>query len=193
MRTVTVPLALGDVAGKGPPAALLAAEIQGILATYSDLSRTAAATVTHVNRTLCRRIIDSRFATMLYGVLTCDGQLTYSNAGHNPPFLIGNGGIRRLETGGVVLGIFGDAAFEEETIQLDRGDVLVVFSDGVTEAMAENGAEFGDERLLSCLTVHREASPASLLDSVLGTVSEFTAGAMQSDDITSLVLRYEGS
>jgi serine phosphatase RsbU (regulator of sigma subunit) len=182
--------ALGDVSGKGPPAALLAAQLQGILAAHSPTAATAVEVVTRVNEALRRRIVESRFATMFFGRLSSDGVLTYSNAGHNPPLLFNRGGVRRLETGGLVLGAFGHVHYEEEAVRLHEGDVLVVFSDGVTEAMNADGAEFGEERLRSCLSACQNAAAAELLDCVLGTVREFTAGAPQSDDITAMVLRY---
>jgi sigma-B regulation protein RsbU (phosphoserine phosphatase) len=106
--------------------------------------------------------------------------------------LVGGRGTRRLERGGLILGAFPQATFEEETIQLDPGDTLVVFSDGVTEALSTEGSEFGDERLQSCLETHRKLTSLALLDCLLRAVREFSVGAAQSDDLTALVLRYEG-
>ncbi len=110
---------LGDVAGKGPPAALLTAMIQGAFAAQVASTDSPAALMAHINRTLIRRAIQSRFVTVMYGVLGADGGLTYSNAGHNPPILIGPRGVRRLETGGLILGLFPHATYEEETVQLE--------------------------------------------------------------------------
>ncbi len=106
-----------------------------------------------VNAALLRRAIESRFATIFYAIVSFDGCLTYCNAGHNPPLLFGpNGFRRRLATGGLIIGAFQQATFEEEQLQLDPGDTLVVFSDGVSEAMNVEGEEFGEERLVSCGT-----------------------------------------
>jgi ketosteroid isomerase-like protein len=182
--------ALGDVTGKGPPAALLAAELQGAIAAHADPSNTTSGTVARANLLLTRRPIDSRFATMLYGTLSPGGQLTYCNAGHNPPFLVGREQIRRLDTGGMILGAFSKAAFEEETIQLRSGDVIVVFSDGITEALDREGTEFGDERLLSCILANQYLAPADLLKCVIDSVRAFCGDVSQSDDLTLLVLRY---
>jgi len=182
--------ALGDVSGKGPPAALLAAEVQGILAAHSQTAATASEVVSRVNHVLGRRIVESRFATMFLGQLYLDGGLTYSNAGHNPPLLFSRGGVRRLEAGGLILGAFGDAEYAEETVRLHEGDVLVVFSDGVTEAMTADGDEFGEDRVVSCIRAYAGTAASQLLDCLLGTVREFNAGAPQSDDITAMVLRY---
>jgi len=183
---------LGDVSGKGPAAALLAAKIQGILGTHSRSEYRPAELLARVNDELVRRTIESRFATLLYGVLW-DGQLTYSSAGHNPALIVGSGGVRRLERGGLILGAFYDASFEEETVWLDPGDVLVVFSDGITEALSPDGSEFGEERLIAAIRAGRELPPTRLLQQVLDSVREFIGGADQSDDLTALVLRYTGS
>jgi phosphoserine phosphatase RsbU/P len=144
-----------------------------------------------INRTLIRRAIQSRFVTVMYGVLDLEGRLTYSNAGHNPPVLIDRQGqIRRLTTGGLILGSFPQATYEEETIQLGDGDTLVIFSDGVTDAADPEGNDFGEARLLACIGEHRAVPPDVLLDRVLSAVRAYTAGAAQTDDLTALVLRY---
>ena len=93
-----------------------------------------------------------------------DGSLTYSNGGHNAPMLVKKDGVRRLETGGVVLGLFEHATFDEETLSLSPGDVIVAFSDGVSEAMNEAGDEFTDQRLLASIDAHRSKPPQELLD-----------------------------
>ena len=181
---------LGDVAGKGPPAALLTAMVQGAFAAQVTSTDSPAALMAHINRTLVRRAIQARFVTVMYGVLDADGRLTYCNAGHNPPVLVGRNGVRRLDTGGLILGLFPQATYEEETLQLEEGDTLVVFSDGVTEALNAAGDEFGEERLLPCVDEHRGSPTGVLLDRILATVKAFAAGAAQNDDVTALVLRY---
>ena len=181
---------LGDVAGKGPSAALLTAMIQGAFAAQVASTDSPAELMAHINRTLIRRAIQSRFVTVMYGVLGADGRLTYSNAGHNPPILVGRNGVRRFETGGLILGLFPHATYEEETVQLEDGDTLVVFSDGVTEALNEAGDEFGEERLLRCVGEHLGCATDVLLDTILATVRTFAASATQNDDVTALVLRY---
>jgi phosphoserine phosphatase RsbU/P len=188
----TFGFALGDVAGKGPSAALLAAMIQGSFAAHVTTAVSPAALMTHVNQTLIRRSLESRFATVIYAALAVDGRLTYSNAGHNPPVLLSRSGVRRLDTGGLILGLFPQAAYEEETLALEQDDLLVVFSDGVTEALNAQGEEFDEGRLLACLDAHRQSAPAELLECLLSTVRTFVASAAQSDDVTALVLRYRG-
>ena len=112
--------ALGDVAGKGPPAALMGAMLQGSLAAQAYASSRPAATVSAVNTALVRRGIQGRFVTLFYAVLYPDGRLTFCNAGHNPPMLVaGDAGVQRLETGGMVIGLFDGVPFEEETVMLN--------------------------------------------------------------------------
>jgi steroid delta-isomerase-like uncharacterized protein len=188
-----VGLALGDVAGKGPPAALLTAVFQGILRVHTQSNESPAQTLKHVNDTLVRRTIQSRFVTAMYAVLWHDGRMTYCNAGHNAPVLVGRRRTRRLHVGGLILGAFEHAAFDEETLQLEPADVLVVFSDGITETRNVHGEEYGDERLISCVGASRELRPDALVERLLASVCEFSDGAPQSDDLTALVLRYEGA
>ena len=183
--------ALGDVAGKGPPAALLSAMMQGIFAAQAAASDTPSQTIKRVNQALYKRGIESRFVTLMYGTLEADGRLTYCNAGHNPPLIVGSTGVRRLEVGGPIVGLFEGASFEEETVQLSRGDVLLVFSDGVSEALAAGGEEYGEERIIATAHRHPGAAPSDLLQALFADVRAFTKGAAQSDDITALVLRYE--
>ena len=98
--------------------------------------------------------------------------------------------MRRLETGGLILGLFEHAQYEEESVQLEPGDVVVIFSDGVSEALSAAGEEFGDARILECVQAHRSASPVEILDCLLQTVKRFCVGAVQSDDVTALVVQY---
>ncbi len=184
--------ALGDVAGKGPPAALLSALLQGFLAAEVGGMAGPATSVARMNQTLLRRAIGNRFVTVFYGVISEDGGLTYCNAGHNPPFLISGDEVRRLETGGSIVGLFEASTFAEESIRLRPGDWIVLFSDGVSEAMNTSEEEFGDDRLLASVLEHQGYAPRELLDELLRAVREFTEGAVQNDDVTALVIHYRG-
>ena len=184
---------IGDVAGKGSPAALLAAAVLGMFSAEATYQAGAAALMTRLNRGLFRRAIEARFLTSFYGILAPDGSLTYCNAGHNAPLLVSASSIRRLETGGVVLGLFDTASFEEETLKLGPGDLIVLFSDGVTEAMNAEGEEFTDDRLIACANAHRGEAPQQVLDALLADVHAFCAGEAQSDDVTAVLVRYNGT
>jgi phosphoserine phosphatase RsbU/P len=186
--------ALGDVAGKGPPAALLSAMMQGMFAAQAATTDDPAKTISRVNLALYRRGIESRFVTLMYGALHPSGRLTYCNAGHNPPLIVRNTAgsmtIRRLERGGPIVGLFEGASYEEETVNLTPGDWLIVFSDGVSEAMSASGEEYGEERIISVVTANTLAEPQQLLDALFLDVRRFATGAAQSDDITAMVLRF---
>jgi serine phosphatase RsbU (regulator of sigma subunit)/pSer/pThr/pTyr-binding forkhead associated (FHA) protein len=188
--------ALGDVAGKGPPAALLSAMMQGIFAAQAATSDSPSQTISRVNLALFRRGIESRFVTLMYGALGPDGRLTYCNAGHNPPLIISSTSsgqtVHRLECGGPIVGLFEAATFDEETIALSPGDWLIVFSDGVSEAMSASGDEYGESRIVSVVEHHKNLEPRQLLEALFADVREFARGAPQSDDITAMVLRYGG-
>ena len=183
---------VGDVAGKGSPAALLAAAVLGMFSAEATYQARPAPLITRLNHGLFRRSIESRFLTTFYGILSADGSFVYCNAGHNPPLLVSASGIRRLDRGGVVLGLFDDASFEEETVTLQKGDLIIAFSDGVTEAMNPDSEEFTDDRLLACASAHRGEPPQQVLDALLEDVQTFCAGATQSDDVTVVMVRYNG-
>jgi len=185
--------AVGDVAGKGAPAALLTAVLQGVFASQASSGSSPAIALARVNQALIRRSIESRFATAFYAIVAPDGSLTYCNAGHNPPLLVSTNEVTHLDKGGLILGLFEHAVFEEETVTLKPGDLLVTFSDGITEALSATGEEYGEARLLECVQANRDASVPDLLDHILASVRDFTAGAVQSDDVTALVVRYVGS
>jgi len=129
----------------------------------------------------------------MYGCLHNDGRLTYCNAGHNPPLIVSpSGAVRRLECGGPIVGLFEAASYDEETVALGPGDWLIVFSDGVSEALSAADEEYGDNRIVDVVRKHGEVPPQAMLEALFDDVREFAKGAAQSDDITALVLRYGG-
>jgi phosphoserine phosphatase RsbU/P len=183
--------AVGDVAGKGMPAALLASLLQGILSSQTPLDLPPATMISNVNHHLARRGTSSRFVTFFYGALDPEGNCTYVNAGHNPPFLLNrNGSMTELTVGGVVLGLFAGAQYEAETIKLQPGDHLVLFTDGVIEALNTAGEEFGMERLVSLLRLHAGGTAQQILDSLREAVLKFSANTPQHDDITMMVIGF---
>jgi serine phosphatase RsbU (regulator of sigma subunit) len=184
---------LGDVAGKGPPAALMSAMMQGMFAAQAGSSEGPAGAITRFNKALCRRGIEARFVTLMFGVVTAEGRLTYCNAGHNPPIVLGKAGVRRLEAGGPVVGLLEAAPYSEAAEQLDPGDIVVLFSDGVSEAFNVSGDDFGEARLLEVTRKSSGASAQALVEHVIAAVRTFTKGAAQSDDITVMVIRYLGA
>ncbi len=186
----TLTFAVCDVAGKGTSAALLTAVVQGLLAAEADSTDGPAAVMARVNRALCRRSIEARFVTGFYAAREPGGPLQYCNAGHNAPFLITESGASRLDIGGAVMGLFQTASFDTGTVEVSAGDVLVVFSDGVTEAENVEGEEFGDDRLAECLRDARSRSAAEVLETVQSSVRAFAGAAAAHDDITVMAVRF---
>jgi sigma-B regulation protein RsbU (phosphoserine phosphatase) len=183
---------LGDVAGKGPPAALLAAAVQTNFAAQAPISDNPAETLTRVNKALLRRAIEARFATMFYGAITTDGRLSYCNAGQEPPLVLRADSIEWLEEGGPVLGLLSIATYAYDTVPLQPGDLVVVCSDGVTEARNLANEEFGRDRLVEAVKGRHGSKPDVVLEHLLSVIKQFSQGAAQADDITALVLRYRG-
>jgi sigma-B regulation protein RsbU (phosphoserine phosphatase) len=188
-----VGFALGDVAGKGPPAAILAAVVQGMFYSLAASSEGPAATLARMNRALAGRIVATRFATVAYAVLAPDGRLVSCNGGHNPPVVVAaDGGIRTLNRGGLILGIFPEAQYEEEEVRLSPGDTFVLYSDGLNEAESADGEEFGEERVLGWLATHHALEPTALVDGLIAEVRAFARGVPQADDMTALAARDTG-
>jgi serine phosphatase RsbU (regulator of sigma subunit) len=183
---------LGDVAGKGAPAALLAAAVQSNFIAQAPVSGDPADTLTRVNNALLRRAIEARFATMFHGVVDMNGRLSYCNGGQEPPLVLARNGMSWLEAGGPVLGLLPGATYEFDNVTLESGDLVIICSDGVTEARNAAGEEFGRERLIEAMAGCHGAKPDAVLERLFGAVRTFSQGTPQGDDITGLVLRYRG-
>ena len=181
---------VADVSGKGAPAALLTAVTQGVLATHASVGGGPATALSRVNEVLIRRSITSKFVTVFMAALAKDGRLTYCNGGHNPPFLVSGTTVRRLTTGGMICGLFEMASYEEDTVTLVPGDCLVMFSDGISEALSATGEEFGDDRILQCINERADGSVSDILEHLVGQVKAFAAGTVQGDDMTAVVVRF---
>jgi steroid delta-isomerase-like uncharacterized protein len=183
-------VAVGDVSGKGPAAALVAAMLQGMFSMVAADGGEPSETLTRLNTALCRRGIEPRFATLTYVTIASNGRLTYANAGHHPPLLLASRGVTRLTEGGPMLGLFEHAVFPEASLDLAHGDTLVAFSDGITDALAPDGSDFGMDRLLTIAGAHRTERPPELLARLLGTVEAFVGLTPPNDDVTVAVVRY---
>jgi sigma-B regulation protein RsbU (phosphoserine phosphatase) len=184
--------AIGDVSGKGIPAALLMASLQASLRSQTmeragDLGRVMA----NINRLIYDTTPVNRYATFFYGEYdTKDRKLTYVNAGHNPPLLLRGEETMRLEDGGPVVGLFPQAVYIEGSVTLAPGDLLVAFTDGISEAMNAADEEWGEERLADAVrTCAAGLPPSKMIARLLECADQFAAGAPQHDDMTLLVVR----
>jgi len=164
--------------------------LQSNFIAHASVTDDPARTTASINAALLRRPIEARFATMFHGVLTKDGRLSYCNAGHEPPLVIGKSGVRFLEVGGPVLGLLSAAEYSAETIQLSPDDLVVVCSDGVSEAMNVDDDEFGRARIVHAVSECADRQPEAVLDALLGAVRTFAGMAPQSDDLTAMILKY---
>ena len=178
---------VGDVAGKGPAAALLPSKILGIFSALALSGPDPAETVAQMNRVLTRRAIGARYATALYGQLSPAGELVYCSAGHNPALVLGAGGLRRLEADGVPIGLFDFATYRASTVTLAPGDTVVLYSDGVTEAQSADGCEFGEDRLVEVVTANPGRPATEVLARIIDAVDAFAHGTPY-DDVTALVV-----
>jgi phosphoserine phosphatase RsbU/P len=186
-----VGMALGDVSGKGMPASLMMMALHARVQVLAEDPGNLAAFMSRLNKATCAQCPSNRFITFFFCVLdTATGELTFANAGHNPPILVrGNGEAQMLEGGGPVLGILPIAPYAEQRVHLDEGDMLVLYSDGVTEATNTAYDEYGEERFIEVLKRYREAPATAIVDAVTRDLSDFAAGAPQADDITLVVAK----
>jgi sigma-B regulation protein RsbU (phosphoserine phosphatase) len=184
-------IVIGDVSGKGIPAALMMSTLQGIFYAQAFSCAEVAHTVAHVNRYLVKRSMENNYLTAFYGVIAPDGTLIYTNAGHNPPILARcDGRIERLSEGGLALGMFEQAQYQAATTRLEEGDVLLLFSDGVTDATNEDDQDFGDQQLIDLITRLRAASAREILDRALEEIRSYSHRARQHDDLTLMTVKY---
>jgi sigma-B regulation protein RsbU (phosphoserine phosphatase) len=187
-------LLIADVVGKGVGAALYMALSWTLFRTYAGQYPSQPDRVLDaVNRRLLMETRSNQFVTVFYGILDPDtGGLDYSNAGHCPPYLAGDSsgssGVQELAGRGMPLGMFAHETWAVQTVQLDPDDVLLLYTDGITEARNERKAFFGEERLLETLSAHRSDRACQIEEAIMGAVDEFMGGSARSDDITLAVV-----
>ena len=185
-------LVIADVCGKGIPAALFMAVSQTILRTKAASSASAAECLTEANRLLADYSVEYMFVTTFYAIYNMKtGHVNYCNAGHNVPYVLrADGTIEQLpKSSNVMVGAFKEATYQEDSLQMGHGDTLVMYTDGVTEAMNRNDKAFGNKRLEFLLGGLSDLSCQQIVETVKTGVSCFGDGAEQSDDMTMLVLR----
>ncbi len=182
-------IAIADISGKGISAAILMANLQALLRAISHSPLVPAEVCRRLNHHLVEVTESARFATLFYGEwLASERRLRYVNAGHNPPMLISTENCHRLNAGGVPLGIFPEATFEMGEAVLNPGDLLVLYSDGVTEAGMKHGRELGEDGLRSLVQTNRLKPLAEVQRAVLAEVRQRT-GDEPDDDITLLIVK----
>jgi hypothetical protein len=190
---------LGDVSGKGLPAALLMGVLHGAVrsASWAGSARQHAESTEKLNQLLCERTSGSRFASMFWSYYDAEAQrLHYINAGHCPPLLVrtseGSLEVRQLDEGGPVLGLLADARYRQVEQSLEPGDLLILYSDGIVEAANADGEEFGDERLREAVEQCPSLTPDCIRDEIVQAVRSFIGRVPPHDDLTILAVQFEG-
>jgi serine phosphatase RsbU (regulator of sigma subunit) len=186
---------IGDVSGKGVPAALFMAVSRTVVKSIAVAGTSPAECLRRANALLCLDNSAEMFVTIFYAVVDLrSGDVEYGNGGHNPPYLLRrDGSVEMLErTGGTVLGVLEDLHYVSKRARLAPGDALFLYTDGVTEAMDCNAALFSDQRLRSALERCAQGTPEAIIGSVIAAVEHYSESVAQSDDITVLAVRYRG-
>jgi len=186
-----VAFCLGDATGKGMPAAMLMANLQATIRGQAKVSASVSDCLQRANTMLYHSTSAEKFATLFFGCLdTSSHRFCFANAGHCPPILMdAAGAARRLTQGGMVLGCLEDSAYSDDAVKLQPGDVLTLFSDGVTEAMNGMDEEFGELRLEAIIRDNREQPAEALIEAVFRSVCEHAGGRAQADDMTAVVIK----
>ncbi|MCY4186908.1 MAG: PP2C family protein-serine/threonine phosphatase, partial [Bryobacterales bacterium] len=192
-------ISFGDISGKGISAALVMASLHSIMRTQiallrpgrsQGLERAASLAVEHANCQLCERTAPNKFATLFFAAYDPAGSvLAYSNAGHLPPLLLRAGEIRRLEVNGTIVGAFPQAEYSATSLALRSGDLLVAYTDGVTEPENASGEAYGEERLRCMIRRHAGRPLRELIEGVMDDVVQWTEDSSLQDDMTMLAVR----
>ncbi|HZN10357.1 MAG TPA: SpoIIE family protein phosphatase [Blastocatellia bacterium] len=184
-------IALGDVSGKGTGAALLMSSVHAAVRAQTTTRLSACEVVGEINHYIYDNTPSNRYVTLFYSELDARAhQLTYINAGHNAPLLVrASGEVTRLDVGGFPVGITPDGEYREGWVQIEPGDVLVIYSDGVTESLDEAGEEFGEARLIEVVQKHRGRTAAGLRDRIDEALTRFVGKAKTVDDLTLVILK----
>jgi serine phosphatase RsbU (regulator of sigma subunit) len=187
-------ICLGDVSGKGLPASLLMANLQATLRGQTLVESEVRERIERANKLMHRSTDVEKFATLFYGMLKVKAhEFTFVNAGHEPALVFqASGEMKRLESGGLALGIIEDFPYAQETVPLAAGDTMVIYSDGVPDATNISEENFGMERLTSVIEKHKREPASILVDHIVGAVTTHTGEAAQMDDVTVVVVRRIG-
>ncbi len=184
-------ITLGDVSGKGLPAALLMSNLQATIRGMTLLDVSPAECLSRSNKLMYQSTDANKFASLFYGIVdTRNHRLSYSSAGHDLPFLVyGQQEPIRLKAGGLLLSCLEESEYEEDSVALEPGGLLVIYSDGITEARSEDNEEFGEERLSEVVMKHKDLSPQDLIRRITESVKEFAGNLPQMDDMTLVVVK----
>jgi len=185
---------IGDVSGKGVSAAIFMAVSRTLIRATGLKGDSVSECMRYANNLLCKESISSMFVTVFYGILNIQtGEVDYVNAGHNPPFILSSNGISKVEmTNGLALGVIDDFKFQSKKIQMEKGDQLLLYTDGVVEAFNLELTAYGEDNFINFLNDHLNLPVETIIKKSFIDVNEFVNGAPQSDDITLLGITFKG-
>lgn len=185
---------IGDVSGKGISAAIFMALSRTLIRATGLKGDSVRECMEYANNLLCKESVSSMFVTVFYGILhTQTGEVDYVNAGHNPPYILSSSGIRPVEmTNGLALGVMEDFIFESKTVQLKKGDQLLLYTDGVIEAVNAQETPYGERKFEDFLNLNLKLPIETIIKKTFTEVNDFVGGAPQSDDITLLGITFKG-
>jgi sigma-B regulation protein RsbU (phosphoserine phosphatase) len=181
-------VAVGDVSGKGVAASLLSAHLSALFRTLDDVGLALPDMLRRANRLFCESTGESHYATLVLARASVDGNVEWANAAQGAPLLVHDGRVEELPTRGLPLGMFCDSPYRSETVRVSPGDLVVLYTDGVTEGRNPRGEEFGRERLAAALADSRPASAREAAERCFEELTRFRSGTPSSDDVTLLVL-----
>jgi sigma-B regulation protein RsbU (phosphoserine phosphatase) len=182
-------ISIGDVAGKGLSAALIMAKLQSTIRALADVNLTLSDLVEKINKIFHRDSLKSIFASLLYLELEAGkNEIKFINAGHMPPILIKKDSIEPMDKGGAALGLMKDLKLKEEMLALESGEKFFIYSDGLTEAVDEEGAFFGDVRMMKVLNKQQQRSAEELGKYIVSTIEDFRGNAKMSDDLSIVII-----
>jgi len=184
-------IAIGDVSGNGIPASLIMAAFRASLKAEIRNNFAIRAILNKVNNLLFESVERDRYVTAAYGVLDSKNKIfTFSNAGHNHPILFRNTGeLQYLKEGGMALGIFANSSYEENSVFLKSGDIMLFYTDGVTEIKDENEIEFGEQRLIDAVKTSKEKSASGIINYIIDEIKKFSKDSEFEDDITLILIK----
>jgi phosphoserine phosphatase RsbU/P len=186
--------ALGDVSGKGVAASMLMTHLHALFRSLSGMALPLGQIVTRANRVFCESALVGQYATLVCGLAKANGEVEIHNAGHLPSVIVGRGGVMRVESTGLPLGMFHDGEFSATRVHLEPGDALFLFTDGLSEASRpsedkEENEEYGVDRVTRLVRQHAAKPPAELIATCLQDLRSFAGTGPQHDDLTLLALR----
>jgi sigma-B regulation protein RsbU (phosphoserine phosphatase) len=180
---------LGDVSGKGVAASMLMAHLNAMFRTLISINLPLEQMVERASRVFCESTLPTQYATLVCGRAGANGEVEVCNAGHLPPLLVKNGSVSSIEASGLPIGIFCSESFTTSRVQMDKGDTLFIYTDGLSESSDGTGKEFGSARLSTLLQENHGLAPDSMISLCRRELHDFAEGRAPADDFTVMAIR----